>query len=117
MSKMLQTKLIPLIYLLFILLMSGGTGAVASDVDINELIQNADTSEDHTNIAIYYEQQAALMESKVRQHETMAKSYKRTSKRKARPQHCTNLAEKFMEAAEEYKALAAEHREIAKEMQ
>lgn len=87
-----------------------------AEVDINKVIQDADTPEDHLQLAAYYDREASLMEAKAKKHLNMAESYKKTTKRSARPGHCLNLAEKFNEAAAEYRTLASEHRKIAEEL-
>ncbi|MBI2486373.1 MAG: hypothetical protein HYW01_05335 [Deltaproteobacteria bacterium] len=86
--------------------------------EITKLIEAATTPEDHMKIADYYENQASEMKVKARSHASMAASYR--ARGKPLPGlfiHCRNLSKKYKEAAEEYKAMAMEHREIAKKMQ
>lgn len=85
-------------------------------VDIQKLIQDAETAENHIEIAELYEKQAVKAESKANIHASMAKTYERSTKRKALAIHCKNLTQKYKEAAKEYEILAGEHRKIAAEL-
>jgi hypothetical protein len=86
------------------------------EVDISVLIETADTPEDHLKIAEYYEEQAVTMEKKATLHESMAKAYKGT-KFTGMTSHCEKLVKEFQASAGQYKAMAAEHRKMAREMQ
>lgn len=112
-----KRRAISVALILFLSIMMGAAVKAADEVDINKLIQNANTPEEHINIAEYYERQAAIMEKKSGLHANMAKSYKRSPKRRGLAKHCSNLSEKYKEAAEEYTTMAVEHRKLAKEMQ
>jgi hypothetical protein len=82
------------------------------ETDITVLIETADTPADHIKIAEYYEEQAVLMEKKTTLHESMAQAYK-GGKMTGMSTHCKNLAKESEASAEQYKAMAAEHRKAA----
>ncbi|MEW6143515.1 MAG: hypothetical protein AB1598_00705 [Thermodesulfobacteriota bacterium] len=86
------------------------------EVDITVLIETADTPEDHLKIAEYYEEQAVLMEKKATLHESMAKAYE-GGKMGGMSTHCKNLAKDSTSSAEQYRAMAAEHKKMAQETQ
>jgi hypothetical protein len=86
------------------------------EVDITVLIETADTPEDHLKIAEYYEEQAVLMEEKATLHESMAKAYE-GGKMAGMSTHCKNLAKDSAASAEQYRAMAAEHKKMAQEPQ
>ncbi len=93
------------------------TGKASDDEDITKLIETATTAEDHTKIAQYYEKQAEEAESNARSHASMAKLYRERSKPlEGLAEHCSNLAKKYEESAEDYRAMAMEHRKMAGEM-
>lgn len=117
----------PVLLFSFVRVVAGGT---SEEEEINKLIETATTPEDHTKIADYYEKQAEKMEAKARSHTSMAASYRTRAKPLTEhfqldqkrmyiglAIHCSNLSDRYKEAAEEYSAMAMEHREIAKKMQ
>ena len=90
--------------------------SASEEVDITTLIRTADTPEGHLKIAQYYEEQAAMMEKKATLHESMAKAYQ-GGKMAGMATHCEKLAKESEESAEQYTAMAAEHKKMAQEMQ
>ena len=95
-----------------------GPGKVSEEEDIIRLIETATTPEEHLKIADFYEKQAREMEAKSRSHASMRASYVARGKPlHGLAFHCRNLSKKYREAAEEYKAMAIEHENIAKEIQ
>ena len=86
------------------------------EVDITVLIETADTPEDHLKIAEYYEEQAVMMEKKATLHESMAEAYQ-GGKMAGMPTHCEKLAKDSKASAEQYRAMAAEHKKMAQETQ
>jgi hypothetical protein len=93
------------------------SGAYAGDAVVTpEQIAAAKTPADHEAIAASYDQEAARLEEKAKEHEAMAKSYRSASTGKkgsyaaAMSAHCLNLSKKYREAAEASRAMAAEHR-------
>lgn len=114
--KMRKTFPNIIFFLIFMMLLSSSQVEASEKVDIQKLIQNAETAEDHINVAEFYENQAVKAESKAHMHASMAKTYERSPKRKAFAIHCKNLVQKYKEAAKEYGILAGEHRKIAEEL-
>jgi hypothetical protein len=103
---------------MFFSFMVGVPGKASEEEETHKLIETATTPEDHIKIAEYYEKQAAKAEVKASSHASMADSYKNRGKPLlGLATHCSNLSKRYREAAEEYKAMAMEHRKIAEEMQ
>ncbi len=86
------------------------------EVDITVLIETADSPADHLKIAEYYEEQAVMMEKKATLHASMAEAYEGT-KFSGMTSHCEKLVKEFEGSAEQYEAMAAEHRKMAQETQ
>ncbi len=104
-------------FLLFSFVM-GVPGKASDEEEINKLIQTATTPEDHMKIADYYQKKAEEMEVSARSHASMAASYENRGKPLPGPaKHCSNLSKDYTKAAEEYKAMAMEHRKMAEGMQ
>ncbi len=83
---------------------------VVTDDNLKQMTAKAKTQADHEAIAAYYDREAAANEEKATIHRDMANIY-------AKPgmtAHCNNLAKDFRRAADEDKALAAEHRAMAR---
>ena len=58
------------------------------------------------------------MEKKTALHESMGKAYQKRSKpMSGMPQHCAKLSRESSESVDQYKAMAAEHEKMAREMQ
>jgi hypothetical protein len=96
-----------------------------SKKQLKGLIANANTPADHERIAKYYDAEAARYEADSKQHEDEASYYAGHQHPTAEghspnnyPQymlnHCPQIAAKLKEAAQEARALAAGHREMAK---
>ncbi len=102
------------------------TGIVASarageHEDIIEKVKDAKTAADHEAIAAYYDKEAAAARQEAAKHREMAATYKAGGLSIGKgagdvplPQHCLNLAKDYDEAAQNYSALAAAHRVLAK---
>lgn len=88
---------------------------VSADEDnITNIIQNAETPEDHMKIAEYYNLQAEQMEKIASKHESMGEAYKKRSKpMSGMTKHCAKLSKESKESAEQYRAMAKEHEEMA----
>lgn len=87
---------------------------------IEQRIQNARTAEDHREISIEYEREAAASTAKAKQHSEMSRKYKyfvgpKSSTPGAFARHCDNLAKLYKQAAVENSALAKLHHEAAAE--
>ena len=98
------------------LAMSSGAWASGGAEVTPEQIAAAHTAADHQAIAKAYEDEAANLDRKVEMHQGMADAYKSAGKPAvvAQAKHCERLAQNFKSAAMETRALAAEHRAMAK---
>jgi len=85
---------------------------------IEQMIADAQTPDDHEAIAAWYEKEAGAARTKQIEHEKMREAYKK----KSRPgrnngsgsvAHCTAIAGQFEHLAQEYEALAQEHHAMA----
>lgn len=91
-------------------------GAHAGDVAVTpEQIAAAKTAADHEAIAAAYDQEAARLEAKAKDHEKMSLAYASAGSKKgmdsaAMRAHCAKLAKQYSEAAKENRELAKEHR-------
>ncbi|SRR6266849_2511672 len=99
---------------------AGAQQAVVTDDNLDQMIANAKTPADHEAIAAFYDQEAAAAEEKAKLHHSNHKTYEKYPPfrgLKAAPNmayHCDALGRYFQEAADQDKALAAGHREMAK---
>jgi hypothetical protein len=99
---------------------AGAQETVVTDDNLDQAVANAKTPADHEAIAAYYEKEAADNEAKAKLHHSNHKTYERYPPfrgLKAAPNmasHCDGLGKYFHEAAEQDKALAVGHREMAK---
>ena len=83
--------------------------SVVTNDNLNQMIAKAKTPADHEAIAAYYDREAQGNEAKAILHRDSANIY-------AKPgmtAHCNNLSKELHRAAEEDRALAAEHRAMA----
>lgn len=86
-----------------------------TEEEVERLIETALTPEDHLKLAEFYDAQAMKMEKEANRHAAMAQAYEKRSKRTHLSMHCKALSAKYRESGVEYKALADEHRKMAKE--
>jgi len=102
------------------LALSGGAWA-AGDVAVTAAqIEAAKTPADHEAIAVGFDNEAARLEDKAKEHERMANTYRSAASKKgpdtaAMNAHCAKLAKQYSDAAQENRALAAAHRAMAKD--
>lgn len=87
-----------------------------------DAISGAKTPADHEAIAEAYESEAKELSAKASSHQEMGKRYARTPIYQKMPHanvgmetHCDKLVSSLEESAAQAKALAASHRELAKE--
>jgi hypothetical protein len=99
------------------------TAALAvDDGDIADKVQSAKTPADHEAIAAYYDGKAAAATKDAAYHRQMGQSYKSLAggaggkgyATSAMPQHCDAIAKAADTEAEQYKAMAKAHRDLAK---
>ena len=92
------------------------TGASEED-DMTNLVETAETPEDHMKLAEYYNNQAEKMEKTASQHESMGEAYKKRSKQMpGMASHCAKLSKESKESAAQYRAMAEQHEKMAQEM-
>lgn len=104
--------------LMVVSFISGAIGKASEEEEMSKLIETASTPEDHMKIAGFYEKEAAKLEEKASSHAAMADAYKkRTKPIPGMVQHCSNLSQKYKDAAAEYRAMASGHMKMAQEMQ
>ncbi len=84
--------------------------AAVTNENLNQMIAQAKTAADHETIAAYYDREAAENEKMVKLHRASQNIYKKTSNLL----HCKALINSYQEAADQDRALAAWHREMAK---
>jgi hypothetical protein len=88
--------------------------AVTSE-NLNQMIAKAKTPADHEAVASYYDKQAADYVAKAKLHLSVAKTYEKfRMKPPDMANHCRELARYFQRIADQYKALATEHRAMAR---
>jgi hypothetical protein len=91
----------------------------AEDFDVDKAIATAKTAADHEAIAAYFDKEAAEAQAKVESHSKMGEDYKKLGgaaiEKLHIEQHCERLTKSYARAADEAKALAAAHREMAKQ--
>ncbi len=92
----------------------------AADADLAAKVQSAKTAADHEALATDYDARATAATQNAAMHRRMSESYKAIARAAGRagemPQHCETLAKGFDAEAEQYKAMAQTHRDIAKTM-
>lgn len=90
--------------------------------DLQLLIKNAKTQQDHERLSAYYRAEAQRFEGKRAEHAQMAKDYAdnpmshRPTKWPAPAQHCQELVDKYAEASETATALADYHERMASDV-
>ena len=84
--------------------------AVVTDNNLNEMLKSAKTPTDYEAIAAYYDKEGAENEKKADLHRAMENMYTKP----VNQLHCNPLVNAYREAADQDKALAAYHREMAK---
>lgn len=97
-----------------LMLSSGAYAATTSPVTAAQ-IEAAKTPADHEAIAAAFDQEAARLEARAKEHEKMAHSYRTTGSKVGQKSasmhaHCAKLAKQYSEAAQENRELAKEHR-------
>lgn len=93
--------------------------------EVKALIANAQTPDDHLQLARYYRSEAARLEAEAKDHDELAAAYRQSSTSHAAAMknpmasntaaHCEYFAKSMREAAKADRDLAAEHEQMAKE--
>ncbi len=103
--------------LLFLSLHGAAQAAAEDEMDIAVMIETADSSADHLKIAEYYEEQAVILDGKAEVYEAMVKAYQQRSKMPGLAYHSQKLAKDAKLSAEQYRAMAEEHKKMAHQAQ
>jgi hypothetical protein len=113
--------------LVMILMACGSPSARASESslskkELNTLIANAKTPQDHERLAAYYRSQEHVAEEKQAEHEEMLRRYHenplshRFTKTPSPDDHCRALIRIFGDEARQNAALAEYHEKVAKDL-
>jgi len=98
------------------LVIAASAFATAGDDDMAAKIASAKTTADHEAIAAEYTRQADEARGKAEKHDKMGKSYTGALKEKLHlDEHCKTIADGYRRTAKELDAVAAAHREQAKQ--
>ena len=89
---------------------AGAKQPAVTDDNLNQMITSAKTPADHEAIAVYYDTEAAENEKKASLHGRNKNMYSKADF----SAHCNALIRDYQHAAQQDKALAAFHREMAK---
>jgi hypothetical protein len=96
-----------------------GSAAGAAPFNIGKAVTGAKSPADHEAIASYYDRESATAKAKAEEHRKMALTYRHLSipGRVQFPMenHCQQLAQYYEKIATEDAALAAAHRQMARE--
>lgn len=100
-----------------IVLAACSTVSTAPSEQLAAKIQNAKTPADHEELARIYERDAEEALGQIKIHRLMARNYTSMFGGRgavsAMPSHCESIAQKYAAIAEEKKALAKLHRDLA----
>ncbi|MFZ0888547.1 MAG: hypothetical protein WA005_08855 [Candidatus Binataceae bacterium] len=89
---------------------------VVTDDNLEQMIANAKTPADHEAIAAFYDKEAADAEAKAKLHHAVEKNYESFHMKPSDMiNHCHQEAKYFKDAADQAKAMAADHRKMAQE--
>ncbi len=94
-----------------------------SKSELRHLIAKAETSAEHEQIARYFDAEAAKLDAEAKEHRDLATLYKESSSSQPTKfpgsmqtyNHCDDLTKSLSKAAEDARAMAAAHRQMAKE--
>jgi hypothetical protein len=89
--------------------------------EVKALIATAETKAEHERIAQYFDAEAAKYEAEAKEHSELAGVYQKSTPSAKIPgpsqtfNHCDSLSKSLQKAADDARALAAEHRHMAGE--
>jgi hypothetical protein len=103
----------------FVSVPAGAKDKPLSKSEVKALIATAETKAEHERIAQYFDAEAAKYEAEAKEHSELASIYqKSTPSAKNASQtfnHCDSVSKSLQKAADDARALAAEHRGMAHE--
>jgi hypothetical protein len=97
--------------------LSGGISPATAGVPDPATIAAAKTPADHEAIAKAYDEEAASLEKLAARHKDLGETYGQPGGKPWQPamsKHCSSVATELAAAAKDERALAAEHRKMAK---
>ncbi len=90
--------------------------------ELKSLVANAETKADHERIAQYFDTEAAKYEAEAKDHGELSQVYKKSGPGSPKYpgsmqtfNHCDSLSTSLQKAADDARALAADHRGMEKE--
>ena len=106
----------------FVSVPAGAKDKLLSKSELKNLVANGETKADHERVAQYFDAEATKYEAEAKEHGELAPFYQRNpdpalSKHPGSQrsfQHCDSLSKSLVQASQDARALAAEHREMAK---
>ena len=107
--------------LVFVALPAGAQDKPLSKKEVKALIATAETKAEHDRIAKYFDAEAARYEAEAKEHGELAGVYQKSTPSAKIPgpsqtfNHCDSLSKSLQKAADDARALAAEHRHMAGE--
>jgi len=85
-----------------------------NETQVNRMISNAKTGQDHHKLACYFRSEARSEEQRAKYHEDMAKLYEHSSNAKRdMVKHCKDFADEARKAAAADNQLADDHEQMA----
>lgn len=97
---------------------AGAQNKTLSKSELKNLIAHAETKADHERIAEYFDAETRKYEAEAKEHGETAAMYQSSQAIYQNAQmfnHCDSLSKSLQNAADDARALAAEHRQMANE--
>lgn len=118
-SDMLSTRRLATVGLVGLVLAGCAAVAPGPSVDLLQRIESARTRADHESLAAHFSKEAASAREKAGLHRRMARTYQSSAARGANalPAHCNAIVRSQEALAADYDAMAAAHREFARQSQ
>ena len=105
----------------FVSVSAGAKDKLLSKSELKSLVANAETKAEHERIAQYFDAEATKYETEAKDHSELAVVYQKSTPSAKIPgpsqtfNHCDSLSKSLQKAADDARALAAEHRGMEKE--
>ena len=100
--------------LVFVALPAGAQDKPLSKKEVKALIATAETKAEHERIAKYFDAEAARYEAEAKEHDELYQKSTPSAKNASQTfNHCDSVSKSLQKAADEARALAAEHRHMA----
>ena len=105
----------------FVSVPAGAKDKPLTKSEVKALIATAETKAEHERIAQYFDAEAAKYDTEAKEHAELAGVYQKSTPSAKPPgpsqtfNHCDSLSKSLQKAADDARALAAEHRQMAHE--